>query len=134
GSINLEYTIQVRFGLDVFSNTNVFIPAGIDPRTVAPAAPNSLGSFESRGNNIFNYQSDFTAAYDRLFASKHRVTLTAAVQDQRHYLQNVNLNSSNLTNLVDNPKKNGYGGDLNNNNSFTGWGQRFWFGLVGRMN
>ncbi|HLW50107.1 MAG TPA: SusC/RagA family TonB-linked outer membrane protein, partial [Sphingobacteriaceae bacterium] len=134
GSLNLDYTKQVRYGLNTFSRVNIFYPTGLNPREVAPNAPNSLGSFESRGNNIFNYQADFTAAYDRLFASKHRLTLTAAVQDQRHYLQNVNLSTDNLTNLVDNPKKNGYGNDLNNNNSFTGWGQRFWFGLVGRMN
>src|SRR5690554_6621 len=134
GSLNLDYTKQVRYGLNAFSRANIFLPTGLNPREVAPNAPNSLGSFESRGNNIFNYQSDFTAAYDRLFASKHRITLTAAVQDQRHYLHNVNLSTDNLTNLVENPKKNGYGNDLNNNNSFTGWGQRFWFGLVGRMN
>ncbi|SHM58273.1 TonB-linked outer membrane protein, SusC/RagA family [Cyclobacterium lianum] len=134
GSINLDYTKQVRYGLDAFSRVNIFLPTGINPRNEAPNAPNSLGSFESRGNNIFNYQTDFTASYDRLFGSKHRLTLTAAVQDQRHYLHNLNLSTQNLNNLVDNPKKNGYGNDINNNSSFTGWGQRFWFGLVGRMN
>jgi TonB-dependent starch-binding outer membrane protein SusC len=134
GSLNLDYTKQVRYSVNAFSRANMFLPTGINPRNSAPNAPNSLGSFESRGNNIINYQSDFTAIYDRTFASKHRVTLTGAVQDQRHYLHNVNLSTDNLTNLQENPKKNGYGNDLNNNNSFTGWGQRFWFGLVGRMN
>lgn len=133
GSLNLDYTQQDRFSLNTFSRVNVFITNGVDPRLVAANAPNSLGSMEHRINNIFNFQSDFTATYDRIFANKHNVNLTAAVQDQRHRRETVNLSTENLTNLNENPKLNGYGNDVANNNSFYGWDQRFWFGMVGRL-
>src|SRR5690606_10419626 len=54
GSLNLDYTKQVRYGLNAFSRANIFLPTGINPREAAPNAPNSLGNFESRGNNIIN--------------------------------------------------------------------------------
>ena len=133
GSLNLDYTQQDRFILDPYSYVNVFRAAGRDPREVNPEAPNSLGSAEHRINNTFNFQSDFTATYRRMLADKHDVTLTAAVQDQRHRRETINLSTSNLTNIPDDPRLVGYGSDQVNNNSFYGWNQRFWFGLVGRV-
>ncbi|MEQ9441697.1 MAG: TonB-dependent receptor [Cyclobacteriaceae bacterium] len=133
GSLNLDYTQQDRFSLNVFTKGNIFRTTGKDPRTESPNAPNSLAGMGHRINNIFNFQSDFTANYRRVFANKHNVDLTAAVQDQRHRRETVDLSTGNLTNLNDNPRLNGYGNDLANNNSFYGWNQRFWFGLVGRV-
>src|SRR5690606_25290956 len=83
GSLNLDYTQQDRYGLDAFSRVNIFQPTAIDPREEAANAPNSLGSMSHRINNIFNFQSDFTVTYNKIFAQKHNMTLTAAVQDQR---------------------------------------------------
>ena len=131
GSLNLDYTQQDRYSLGVFA-TNIFRPTGIDPGTEAANAPNSLGQMEHRINNIYNFQSDLTITYDKLFGSKHRVTVTAAVQDQRHTLETENYSTENLTNLSEDPKRNGYGNDVANNSSFYGWGQRFWFGYVAR--
>lgn len=131
GSLNLDYTIQERISLDAWSRTSIFNPTSPDPRTRNPNAPNSLGSFGKRMNNIFNYQSDFTATYDNTFG-KHNISLLAGVQDQRHEMENEDFSTQNLTNLEPNPKKNGFGGDLANNNSFYGWYQRYWFGMVGR--
>ena len=85
-----------------------------------------------RINNIFNFQSDFTATYQHIFDNKHNVNLTAAVQDQRHKRETLDLSTGNLNNLTDDPRLNGFGGDLANNNGFYGWNQRFWFGMVGR--
>nr|WKN38195.1 TonB-dependent receptor [Tunicatimonas sp. TK19036] len=133
GSLNLDYTQQDRFGLNVFTKANIFRTTGIDPRLESPSAPNSLADMEHRINNIFNFQSDFTATYKRIFDNKHNVNLTAAVQDQRHRRETVNLSTENLTNLTDDPRLNGYGSDLANNNSFYSWNQRFWFGMVGRL-
>ncbi len=132
GSLNLDYSKQDRFSRNVFSIANVFRIDGRDPKTQSPNAPNSLGSMEHRINNIFNYQSDFTASYARTFATKHHLDLTAAVQDQRHKRELVNLSSDNLTNLTDDPKYTGYPNDLSNNSSIYGWSMRYWFGLVGR--
>lgn len=132
GSLNLDYTKQERFGLDAWSRNSLFNPVAVDPRQRNTSAPNSLGQFEKRSNNIFNYQSDFTATYDRVFKNKHHVTLLAGVQDQRHEMENDNILTGNITNFVDDPRRTGYGGDLANNNSFYGWSQRYWFGMVGR--
>src|SRR5690606_22470241 len=44
----------------------------------------------------------------------------------------LDISGQNLTNLTDDPKNNGFSGDLSNNNGFYGWNQRFWFGMVGR--
>ncbi len=134
GSLNLDYTKQDRYTLDTWSRTNIFKPTGLDPATEAPNAPNSLGGLGHRINNIFNYQSDFTATYARTFASKHNVTITAAVQDQRHKRELVNLGGDNLQNFTEDPEQNGYSNDLANNSSIYGWDRRFWFGMVGRVN
>ncbi|HLT94362.1 MAG TPA: TonB-dependent receptor [Membranihabitans sp.] len=133
GSLNLDYTIQDRFSLDLYPQTSYFSPAPQDPRTVAPNAPNSNGRMSHRINNIFNYQTDFTAIYDKVFANKHNLNITAAVQDQRHQVENSDFNGANLLNINKNPFLNGFSGDLSNNNSFYGWTQRFWFGMVGRV-
>lgn len=132
GSINLDYTTQDRFFLDVWSQANVFRVNGDDPRTEAPNAPNSLAGLNHRINNVFNYQSDFTATYARVFASKHTMTLTAAVQDQRHERELENIEGNNITNLAEDPKRTGYSNDIGNNSSFYNWDRRFWFGFVGR--
>jgi TonB-linked SusC/RagA family outer membrane protein len=135
GSLNLDYSTQDRYTLDTWSRTNIFKPTGLDPTTEAPAAPNSLGGLGHRINNIFNYQSDFTVTYNRIFAGKHNMTLTAAVQDQRHQRELINLGGDNLQNINDdNPEQNGYSNDLANNSSIYGWDRRFWFGMVGRVN
>ena len=134
GSINLDYATQDRFFLDVWSRSNIFEPNANDPRTEAPNAPNSLGGLQHRINNIFNFQSDFTATYQRIFANRHNVTFTAAVQDQRHRRERINIDGDNLQVINDNPKLTGYQNDLANNSSIYGWDQRFWFGLVGRIN
>ena len=134
GSLNLDYSKQDRYNLDAFSRANIFMPNGVDPTQMAPDAPNSLGRMEHRINNIFNFQSDITASYNRIFANKHSLGLTAVVQDQRHRRETVNLSGSNITKLNDdNPLLVGYGNDLANNSSFYGWDQRFWFGMVGRV-
>ncbi|MBB5283803.1 TonB-linked SusC/RagA family outer membrane protein [Rhabdobacter roseus] len=132
GSLNLDYSKQDRFSLAAFSISNVFRIDGRDPRTESPNAPNSLGRMEHRINNTFNFQSDFTTSYTRTFANKHNLDLTAAVQDQRHSREFVNLSSENLTYLTEDPKNTGYGNDLANNSSIYGRSMRFWFGLVGR--
>ena len=132
GSLNLEYTSQDRWGLDQMVITNLFRPAGQDPRLQYPNAPNSQARIEHRINNSFNYQTDFTASYTKIFASKHHLNVVAGVQDQRHRRETVNLNSDNITHIPENPRYTGWGGDLANNNSFYSWNQRFWFGMVGR--
>ncbi len=132
GSLNLDYSKQDRFSLAAFSISNVFRTDGRDPRTESPNAPNSLGRMEHRINNTFNYQSDFTATYTRTFATRHNLDLTAAVQDQRHSRELVNLSSENLNNLTEDPRNTGYSNDLANNSSIYGRSMRFWFGLVGR--
>lgn len=132
GSLNLDYTKQDRYSLNLFSLTGYFNPVGQDPATVAPNAPNSQGSMSHRINNILNFQTDFTIIYDKVFAGKHNLNLTAAVQDQRHKMENMDFQGQNLTSLNDDPFLNGYSGDLSNNNSFYGWYRRFWFGMVGR--
>ena len=135
GSLNLDYSTQDRYTLDVWSRSNIFKPNGLDPATEAPAAPNSLGGINLRINNIFNFQSDFTATYRRTFATRHNFTVTAAVQDQRHRRERINVDGDNLQFInPTNPKLNGYQNDLPNNSSIYGWDQRFWFGLVGRIN
>lgn len=133
GSLNLDYTKQDRYALRTHARSNVFRADGTDPRKDAPNAPNSLGDSEHRINNIYNFQTDFTAIYNTTIANKHNLTLTAAVQDQRHKMETVNLSGNNITNLNDdNPRLVGYGNDLANNSAFYGWSQKFWFGLVGR--
>jgi len=132
GSLNLDYTKQDRWGVIAYSITNYFQAAGIDPRTRNPNAPNSLGRMSHRINNISNFQSDFMATYNKVFAKSHNLSVTAGVQDQRHRRENLDLSTENLTNLQENPRYNGFGGDLLNNNGFYGWDQRFWFGMVGR--
>lgn len=132
GSLNLDYTQQDRWGVNPYSITNYFQAAGLDPRAVNPNAPNSLGSMSHRINNISNYQSDFMATYNTVISEVHNFSVTAGVQDQRHRRENFELSTQNLTNLQENPKYTGFSGDLQNNNGFYGWDQRFWFGTVGR--
>jgi TonB-linked SusC/RagA family outer membrane protein len=132
GSLNLDYTQQDRLSMDAWSRNATFSPTGIDPRLRNVNAPNSLGSFTIRATNVFNYQSDLTATYDRIFGEKHHITLLAGGQDQRHEMENFDVGGLNLTNFHPNPKRNGWGGDLLNTNSLYGWGYRYWFGMVGR--
>jgi TonB-dependent starch-binding outer membrane protein SusC len=132
GSVNLDYAKQDRTEFTNPPNANLFRTNSNDPTQAAPDAPGSLGRISHRINNIFNYQSDFTATYANTFAGKHNLNLTAAVQDQRHETEFTDFSGSNLTTLTDNPKRNGYGNDLANNNSIYGWTQRYWFGMVGR--
>ncbi|WP_169513406.1 SusC/RagA family TonB-linked outer membrane protein [Flexithrix dorotheae] len=132
GSLNLDYSYQDRFHLDVWSVGNYYKIDGDDPSTEAPNAPNSLGGMNDRVNKILNYQADFTATYTNTFAGKHNMTLTGVVQDQRHVRNLFHYVGNNLTNLNDDPRKNSYGNDLANNSSFVGWNQRFWFGFAGR--
>ena len=135
GSLNLDYSTQDRYTLDVWSRANIFKPDGLDPATEAPAAPNSLGGLNHRINNIFNFQSDFTATYQRTFATRHNFTVTAAVQDQRHRRERINIDGDNIQYIDrEKPELVGYNNDLPNNSSIYGWDQRFWFGLVGRIN
>lgn len=135
GSLNLDYATQDRYSLDTWSRTNIFKPTGLDPATVAPAAPNSLGGLNHRINNVFNFQADFTATYNTSIADVHNVNVTAAVQDQRHKRELINLGGDNLQNLNDeDPQLNGYSNDLANNSSIYGWDRRFWFGMVARIN
>lgn len=131
GSINLDYSSQKRFELDIWSQANIFKVNGDDPSNEAPDAPNSLAGLGQRINNVFNYQTDFTATYANLFG-KHSLNLTAAVQDQRHETEFLNLQGDNILSLTENPKRNGYSNDLSNNSSIYGWNRRFWFGMVGR--
>lgn len=134
GSLSLDYTQQDRYGLDTYSRTNIFEPTSIDPAQEAPSAPNSLGGMEHRINNIYNFQTDFIATYHKVVADRHNFTLTGVVQDQRHQREVVNLSTENITLLNDDkPDKIGYSNDLDNNSSFYGWDQRFWFGIVGRL-
>lgn len=132
GSLNLDYTQQDRKSLDAWSRTSVFSPTGLDPRTRNANAPNSLGSYGIRSTNVFNYQSDFTATFDNTFANKHHVTLLAGVQDQRHEMETGDRAGLNITMFAENPKRNGWSGDLMNTQSLYGWSQRYWFGMVGR--
>jgi TonB-linked SusC/RagA family outer membrane protein len=132
GSLNLDYTQQKRLGLDAWSRTATFSPSGIDPRLRNTNAPNSLGYFLIRSTNVFNFQSDVTATYDRIFGGKHHVTLLAAGQDQRHEMENHDRGGLNITMFHPNPKRNSWSGDLLNTNSLNGWGYRYWFGMVGR--
>lgn len=132
GSLNLDYTKQDRWGIDQFPITNYFLPTGIDPVTRYPNAPNSRGFFEHRINNTLNYQTDFTASYNRTFANKHNLDLLIGVQDQRHRREIISLSSSNLTFVNPNIKYQGFDTDQLNNGAFYGWHQRFWFGMVGR--
>lgn len=132
GSLNLDYTKQDRWSVNEYSIGEYFSPTGRNPRERNPNAPNSIGMMEHRINNTFNYQSDFTANYNKVFAGKHHVDLLAGVQDQRHRRETVNLSTENLNRIPDNPRYTGYGSDLANNNSFYSWNQRFWFGMVGR--
>jgi TonB-dependent starch-binding outer membrane protein SusC len=131
GSINIDYTSQDRINVNTY-RSNIFQVAGLDPTKDSPAAPNSLGAYESRANYIYNYQSDFTATYDKAFG-QHRFTVTGVVQDQLNRSQTKNLSGENLNN-INNLERIGFGADLANNNSFTGWSERFWFGYVGRIN
>ena len=131
GSINLDYAMQERFVLDVFSQSNFFQNNSNDPAVEAPDAPASLGRVSQRINNIFNLQSDFTATYSNVFG-KHSLNLTAAVQDQRHEREFLNLQGDNLLAIPEDPKRVGYSNDLANNSSITSWDRRFWFGYVGR--
>lgn len=130
GSLNLDLTSQDRQGLTIFEG-NVFLTEGRDPQTAAPAARNSLASLGFRENNIYNYQSDFTATYDREFG-KNRITVTGVVQDQFHQREYRDFGGANINNIK-NIERVGYGGDLANNNSFYGWSEKFWFGLAGRV-
>lgn len=130
GSLSLDQVQQDRVRTTLYS-TNIFRPDGGDPRTSAPAAPNSLGSHESRANNIFNYQFDFTLTYEKNFGD-HRFVFTGVVQDQYQRTQTKNLSGNNLVN-VNNMDKIGFDNDLANNSSFVGWNERFWFGYVGRL-
>src|SRR5690606_7442948 len=124
-----------RYSLGTFSRTHVFRIDSQDPTTVSNTAPNSLASMGHRINNIFNFQSDFTATYNRRFADKHNVTVTAVVQDQRHYREIIDFSTSNLSTINDrNPRQHGYGNNTATNNSFYGITQRFWFGMMGRIN
>lgn len=132
GSLNMDYSQQDRLSLDAWSRTAVFQPAGIDPRLRNPNAPNSLGQYIIRSTNVFNYQSDFTATYDRIFANKHHITLLAGVQDQRHEMETSDRNGSNLSRLDPDPKRNGWSGALGTTSSSYGLGGRYWFGMVGR--
>lgn len=132
GSINLDYASQDRQEVNTFSRVNIFSASGLDPATVAPAAPTSLGEFGSRVNNILNYQTDFTATYDRNFG-KHRLTLTGAVQDQYHVREWRDMQGTYLTN-IDDLNRVSYGNDLANNNAGTFKTYKYWFGLVGRAN
>lgn len=132
GSLNLDYATQDRIAVNTFSRVNIFEANGVDPATEAPSAPTSLGSLTSRVNNIFNYQTDFTATYDRYFG-KHRLTLTGAVQDQYHVREFRDLQGSYLTNINDIDRVS-YGNDLANNTSIYGKSYKYWFGIVGRAN
>lgn len=132
GSLNYDYTKQDRWQIEQYPITNYFSPAGIDPRLRNPNAPNSLGRMGHRINNTLNYQSDFTATYDRVFADKHNLNLVVGVQDQRHRREWIDFSGGNLTTIADNPRFNGFSGDLANNDAIYGWNQRFWFGMVGR--
>lgn len=132
GSLNLDYTKQDRWGVTAYSITNYFQAAGVDPRTVNPNAPNSLGRGGHRINNISNFQSDFMATYNKVFANKHNLSVSAGVQDQRHRRETIDLSSQNITKIQENPRYTGFDGDLLSNNGFYGWDQRFWFGMVGR--
>lgn len=132
GSLNMDYTVQQRIGLQDYS-TNIFRASGIDPAEESPSQdPTAQGEFNKRINKIFNFQSDFTATYDRTFAGKHRVTITGAVQDIRHTREVENFSGGNLANIPDNPRRAGFGNDLANNSSFYFWDQKYWFGYVGR--
>lgn len=130
GSLNLDYTVQDRGSLSLTSE-EIFSPQGQD-QSEDPDAPNSVGSLSHRINNIFNYQSDFTATYQAIFAENHNVSLTASVQDQRHTREVQDFSGGNLQNIPYDPKFAGYGNDTPNNNSFTGISRRYWFGMVGR--
>lgn len=134
GSLNLDYSKQDRYSLGTFSRTHVFRIDSQDPKTVSNTAPNSLASMGHRINNIFNFQSDFTANYNTRIADQHNITLTAVVQDQRHYREILDLSTSNLATINDrNPRQHGYGNNTQTNNSFYGITQRFWFGMMGRI-
>lgn len=132
GSLNFDLSAQTRFTRDVFTEGNIFARDGIDPSTEAPDAPNSLGVLRVRNNDIYNYQSDFTATYSNLFGN-HSINLTAAIQDQRHRRTFEDFGGSNLLLLTDDPKKQSFSNDVTNNTSIRGVGERFWFGLVGRL-
>lgn len=129
GSLNLDLTSQDRRQITVYSTT-IFNYAGGDPAVQAPAAPDALAGMSDRVNNMFNYQADFTATYDRSFG-KHRINLTAAAQDQFNIRRYFDYSGGNITN-IQNLDKLGYGGDLANNNSFVGRAEKYWFGYVGR--
>ena len=130
GSINLDISTQDRRMVSVYSN-DIFFYAGGDPAKQAPNAPNALGSMSDRVNKIFNYQSDFTATYEKSFG-KHRINATAATQDQYNIRNYFDYSGSNLTNMQ-NLEKLGYGADGANNNSFVGRDEKYWFGMVGRL-
>lgn len=129
-SVNFDHTSQDRIRTTTY-RSNIFRPDGQDPATDSPAAPNSLGSHESRNNYIYNYQFDFSATYEKIFGD-HKFTLTGAVQDQFQRTQTKNLSGENLTNIND-LKRIQYSNDLANNSSFVGWNERFWLGYVGRL-
>ncbi|RIJ50548.1 SusC/RagA family TonB-linked outer membrane protein [Maribellus luteus] len=133
GSLNIDYTTQDRNSVTTYSRSNVFRTVGRNPAEEAPTAKFSLGRHSSRVNNIFNYQSDFTATYDKFF-KKHRLTLTAAVQDQYHVREVRDMQGDNLTENLNDLDKINYDGDLANNNSFYFKRYKYWFGIVGRAN
>ncbi|MDT0647999.1 TonB-dependent receptor [Zunongwangia sp. F260] len=129
-SLSLDQVQQDRVSTRLYS-TNIFRPDGQDPRTDSPAAPNSLGTHESRANNIFNYQFDFTLTYEKNFGD-HRFVFTGVVQDQYQRTQTKNLSGGNIIN-INNIDQIGFDNDLANNSSFVSWNERFWFGYVGRL-
>jgi len=129
-SLNLDYVSQDRISTRTY-RTNIFDPAGLDPKDASPNAPNSLGSFESRANYFYNYQFDFSAVYEKSFGD-HRFVLTTALQDQFQRSQNKNLSGNNISDIR-NLNRIGFDNDLDNNSSFTGWNERAWLGYVGRL-
>lgn len=132
GSLSLDYTNQDRQQVNVYAN-NIFVNNGQNPSTVAPSAPDALGSFSSRTNEIINYQADFMATFDKILGN-HRITATGVIQDQYHKRFVRDLSGANLLDVRD-LNNVGYGNDLANNNSFYGLSDaKYWFGYVGRVN
>jgi len=131
GGISLDLTEQDRIGIRTY-RSNIFRTGSDDPAIDSPNDPNSLGFYESRKNSIFNYQADLSVTYDKSFG-KHRFTFTGAIQDQYNTAQNENISGESLSNIK-NLNRIGFGNDQANNSSFSGWGERFWYGYVGRLN
>lgn len=131
GGLSVDFNDQTRVTYED-ARSELYLPDGVDPATISPTNPGTIGSKAFRNNKFLNYQADFTATYDKSFGD-HSLNVLLGVQDTYYTRRTQDQQSTNPGGDQDDKETWTLGSSEPDISGFESQGRRYWYGYVARL-